>query len=316
MNRIFARPMSSTAARVATSGLTKLRVGGVPEHFNTPFHIASSSGKFAAAGLHVEWTDFPGGTGAMMGALRNDEIDVAIALTEGIVADLHRDNPSKLLGTYVASPLCWGVHVKREAEQLQSMADLDGATYAVSRMGSGSHLMACVDAHARGADPKALLMEVVGSLDGARKALRDGQADVFLWEKYTTKFLVDSGEWRRIGEVPTPWPCFSFCASDLALGAHGQKLATMLDVVRAEAAALRASPECASIIGVMYGQKDDDVREWLESVRWSSQPVVSHSTLRQIMGALVDAGVLSADELRPPAELLSTLTTDGEPEAV
>ena len=199
--------------------------------------------------------------------------------------------------------------------QFQSMADLDGATYAVSRMGSGSHLMACVDAHARGADPKGLLMEVVGSLDGARKALRDGQADVFMWEKFTTKFLVDAGEWRRIGEVPTPWPCFSVCASERALDSHGPQLVKMLEVVREEAAALRASPECASIIGVMYGQKEEDVTEWLRGVQWSAQPVISHATLRHVMGALVDAGVLKADELLQPDELVSSLTADGDPAA-
>ena len=132
---------------------------------------------------------------------------MALALTEGLVTDLHRGNPSKLLGTYVSTPLTWGVHVSA-GSALKSMADLGpDVRYAISRMGSGSHLMACVDAHSRKLDPSSLALEVVGSLDGARQSLRAGQADVFLWEKYTTKFLVDSGEWRRIGEVPTPWPC-------------------------------------------------------------------------------------------------------------
>ena len=160
------RALSSLAAKSGAAGaLQRIRVGGVPEHFNAPWHTASSKGLFAAAGLEVEWTDFPGGTGAMNAALRQGEIDVALALTEGLVVDLHRGNPSKLLGTYVASPLTWGVHVSASS-RFESMADLTGATYAVSRMGSGSHLMACVDAHARGvAAPE---LEIVGSLDGAR----------------------------------------------------------------------------------------------------------------------------------------------------
>ena len=134
------------------------------------------------------------------------------------------------------------------------MADLDGADarYAISRKGSGSHLMACVDAHARGVDPRALALEVVGSLDGARKALRDEEADVFMWEKFTTKFLVDAGEWRRIGEVPTPWACFSIAASDAALSESGDQLLTMLEIVKAEAKALQASADCTKTIGLMY----------------------------------------------------------------
>ena len=178
--RLPMRTMSGAAHRVGK--LHCVRVGGVPEHFCTPWHTCAAKGLFNAAGLDVEWTDFPGGTGAMTKALRAGEIDVALALTEGLVADLHRGNPSKLLGTFVASPLTWGVHVRSGNQALQSMADLDkDATYAVSRMGSGSHLMACVDAHARGIDPQGLLLEVVGSLDGARKALREEQADIFMW---------------------------------------------------------------------------------------------------------------------------------------
>ena len=56
--------------------------------------------------------------------------------------------------------------------------------------------------------------EVVNNLDGARSALKSDQAHIFLWEKYTTKFLVDQHEFKRIGEYPTPWPCFVISATD------------------------------------------------------------------------------------------------------
>lgn len=117
-------------------------------------------------------------------------------LTEGIIADLHKGNPSKILGTFVSTPLTWGVHVAA-GSTYADVSELRDARYAVSRMGSGSHLMACVDAHNRGWDPSAVRLEVVGDLQGARKALGRGDADVFMWEKFTTKHLVDSGEWRE-----------------------------------------------------------------------------------------------------------------------
>lgn len=291
-----------------------IRVGGVPEHFNAPWHTAAAQGHFDAAGFEVEWTDFPGGTGAMTNALRAGEIDIALALTEGLVADLHlRETTAyKLLGTYVRSPLTWGVHVSADSDR-HGMDSLADARYAVSRMGSGSHLMACVDAHARGVDPSSLAYEIVGSLDGARHALRIGLADVFMWEKFTTKFLVDAGEWRRIGEVPTPWPCFSVAASARALDGHGDKLIELLDIVRAECAALRADEACAKTIGSMYAQHEEDVVEWLGGVEWSCRPVVSHATLDEVMGALVEANVLARDKLLPPADLCASLCEDGSP---
>lgn len=314
MRRRALSSLSGALSRVGGSNSLRLRVGGVPEHFNTPWHTAAAKGLFEAAGLSVEWTDFPGGTGAMATALSDGDLDVAIGLTEGLVAAIHRGNPARLLGTYVSTPLLWGVHAHASDPSLHSMADMcESTSYAISQMGSGSHLMACVDAHARGIDPKALQLYTAGDLRGARSALESGFADVFMWEKFTTKHLVDSGEWRRIGVVPTPWPCFSIAAPEHTLAECGEALLTMLQVVRSEARALRASKECAKTIGLMYGQHEVDIVEWLDGMQWSVQPVVSHDMLSRVMHALADASLLERDELLPPAALVSHLTEDAEP---
>lgn len=146
-----------------------------------------------------------------------------------------------------------------------------------------------------------------------RVALRDGLADVFMWEKFTTKFLVDAGEWRRVGEVPTPWPCFSIAATDEALAHRSDALLAMLEVVRSEARDLRASADCASTIGLMYAQQEEDILEWLRGVRWCAKPVVSHATLQSVMQSLVEADVLAQSELLPPADLVSHLSSDSDP---
>jgi len=49
--------------------LITIRVGGVPEHFNSPWHIAMESGAFEEAGLRVEWSTIDTGTGTMCEAL-------------------------------------------------------------------------------------------------------------------------------------------------------------------------------------------------------------------------------------------------------
>jgi len=288
------------------SVLRRFRVGGVPEHFNTPWHTAKWP-----RGLAIEWSNFHGGTGAMMKALRSNEIDVAIALTEGIVADItQKGTDVQLLGTYVSTPLEWGVHVAA-ASPLKAMTELNAScSYAVSRMGSGSHLMACVDAHARGCDPAELTFEIVGSLQGAREALGEGRADLFMWEKFTTKHLVDSAEWRRIGVVPTPWPCFSLAARADTIAESGPALLEMLDVVSTSAKDLRSSEGAVSTIAEMYGLQESDVTEWLPGVRWSCEPVVATTMLEQVTSALVAAGVLRPEELLPLRSLTSPLTRD------
>ena len=102
---------SRRALSSATRALRPLRVGGVPEHFNTPWHTAIAAGRFDQLGLQIEWQDYPGGTGAMASDLRRGELDLAVLLTEGIVTELHHHSHSKILATYVRTPLTWGVHV-------------------------------------------------------------------------------------------------------------------------------------------------------------------------------------------------------------
>ena len=298
-------------ASAAASAPRLFRLAGVPEHFNAPVHRAKQR-LLDKKNILLQWTNCPGGTGQMCQKLRDKSVDAAIALTEGLVADLLKGNTAKIVATYVASPLVWGVHVPATSK-VTSLDDLMGATYAVSRMGSGSHLMACVDAHSRGHDPNTLKFKVVGGLDGAREALGNNSAHVFFWEKFTTKFLVDSGEWRRIGEVPTPWPCFSIAATQEVLSKRSTDLLNVLELVREEAINLRNDEACARIIGSMYDQKEEDVREWLSGVSWTCRPVVSHATLKNVMSALTDAGVLSKEELRLPSELVSPHTLDEDP---
>ena len=106
------------------------------------------------------------------------------------------------------TPLCWAV-VSGAASAITSVDGLKGKTFAISRLGSGSHLMACVLAVQRGWNPaKDLKFVVAGDFKSLRDAVNSGLADAFMWETFTTKPYWDSGELRRVGDITTPWPCF------------------------------------------------------------------------------------------------------------
>ena len=64
--------------------MNRLRIGGVPEHFNLPWLRLAESG--ALDDLGVAWRDVPEGSGAMAAALRAGELDAAMLLTEGAVS--------------------------------------------------------------------------------------------------------------------------------------------------------------------------------------------------------------------------------------
>ena len=126
--------------------MKQITVAGVPEHFNLPWHLALEEGAFEDRGLELTWLDVPEGTGRMCELVNNRTVDMAVVLTEGALRHAAKGNPLVILQQYVGSPLLWGIHVnaKSKHENLQS---LENAPVAISRMGSGSHLMAMVHAH-------------------------------------------------------------------------------------------------------------------------------------------------------------------------
>ena len=87
--------------------MKSIKIAGVPEHFNLPWHLAIENGDFEKENIDLQWTDVPEGTGKMCQMLRDGSTDIAVILTEGIVKDIVAGNPSKIVQVYVESPLVW-----------------------------------------------------------------------------------------------------------------------------------------------------------------------------------------------------------------
>jgi len=289
------------AARVAprslipsSKALSTLRVAGVPEHFNAPFHLASARGDYAKKNVNFEWDMTPEGTGGMAQKLESGQVDMAIMLSEGAVARAAAGAPFKVVGTYVQSPLRWGIHVKK-GSPLRTVADLKGKIFGVSRMLSGSHLMAHVLAHQQGWDAAVdAPLKIVHTLDGARKAMADGEIDAWLWEKFTTKHLVESGEWDIISEIPTPWPCFCFAASDKALAEKGEEIRSVVEATKKVADEFKINSEGSTTSYVSEHHKLDttDATEWLSGTEWACSLQVDETTIRKTQEALIAIGQL------------------------
>ena len=140
--------------------MVHLKIGGVPEHFNYPWYLTLKNKEYSQHNINLRWKDFPGGTGDMCQALRSGEVDIAVVLTEGIIKDITDGNPSKILQTYVTTPLIWGIHVSVNSN-FTTISDLQNKRIAISRLGSGSHLMAIVNAYNQGWDLNTLDFKIV-----------------------------------------------------------------------------------------------------------------------------------------------------------
>jgi len=271
--------------------MTTINIGGVPEHFNLAWYLTLKNGEYKDKGINLRWHDYPGGTGAMCQGLRNNDIDLAVILTEGIVKDITEDNPSKIIQTFVQSPLIWGIHVANKSKY-KTIEDIRGKKAAISRYGSGSHLMSFLNAQNNNWDlENELYFEVINNLDGAVEGLTNGVADYFLWEKFTTKPLVDNAVFRRIENIPSPWPCFVIAATDKVLNNNNKEVKKILEIINNTTIEFKNIPSIDKTIANRYDQQLIDVQEWLKLTEWS-QNVIDDSTIKDVQNKLFDLNII------------------------
>lgn len=270
-----------------------IRIGGVPEHFNLPWHLALEEELFQKAGVSVEWIEFPEGTGAMNKALRAKEIDLAVILTGGIIKDIANGNPSKILQLYVSSPLLWGVHVSHHSP-FTAIDELQYAKAAISRFGSGSHVMAHVQAKQRGWDTSKLEFEVVNTLENAVDALTEGKADYFMWEHFTTKPIVDAGVFRRLGDFPTPWSCFVIAGTDEAIDKKSNDIQKVLEIINSVTRDFKKIPSIDRTLAHRYEQQLEDIQKWLSGTTWS-QEQISSEEINQVQSKLLELQMIEKE---------------------
>ena len=271
--------------------MTILKVGGVPEHFNYPWYITLKNKEYNKHNINLRWQDFPGGTGQMCKALRKGEVDIAIVLTEGIIKDIAEGNPSKIVQTYVNSPLIWGIHVSASSA-FKDAKDLENTTIAISRFGSGSHLMAIVNANNQNWDVKKLKFKVVGDLQGAIDALSNGEADYFMWEHFTTKPLVDNGTFRRIDDCLTPWPCFVVAVRNEVLENNFEEVKKVLDIINTESKDFKNIDNIDKILAKRYKQQIDDIQKWLKIAEWNDGKPITKNLITRIQNKMVKFNVI------------------------
>ena len=267
-----------------------IKIAGVPEHFNLPWHLCIDNGEFEGIGINLEWTDVPEGTGKMCQMLRDGATDIAVILSEGIVKDIVGGNPSKIVQVYVESPLIWGIHVSANSKY-KSISDIENTKIAISRNGSGSQLMAYVNANNQGWTTNNLEFVIVNTIDGAVDALTNGTADYFMWERFMTKPLVDNGIFRRIGDCPTPWPCFVIAVRDEILKKHPNTIAQILEVINLTTQEFKEIPSIDKTLASKYHQKIDDINEWLSLTEWSQKPL-SEKVLNKIQNQLFNLNII------------------------
>ena len=280
-----------------------LKIGGVPEHFNLPWRLAIEEGKFSEIGLELHWSDMTGGTGQMIKGLDIGSLDIAVLLTEGITKAILDGLPAKIIQVYVNSPLRWGVHVPVDSN-VKSMSDLQNKTFAISRYGSGSHLMALVHANQAGWDASRLKFNVIGDIYGGLWALANHEADAFLWEKFTTHPFVEQGKCKCMGEIVTPWPCFVVAVRNEILENHAEIVKEMCQVVAHRAKQLKEDEQASNTLSWRYHLDKEQVDSWLNETEWNYTMQLDTSSFTGVISILRNLDLITDEGANNALDLL------------
>lgn len=261
-------------------------IGGVPEHYNFPWHIIQRYQLTQPYPFNFVWHSYPEGTGAMCKDIATKKLDIAIVLTEGAISDIINGGQHKIIATYCKQAISWGIFVKHNSK-IDTISQLKGKTFGISRYGSGSHLIGQLVAHINHWQAsKDYNMHIVNNLEGARQAFQQGQIDYFLWEEFTTKPLVDSGEWRMIDTFSPPWSSFVIVAHNDIIAHHKTALLDLTRLLR-KASELFPTKINEQFIAAHYKLPITDVAKWYSLQQWETDNVISQQMLEEVQANLL-----------------------------
>ena len=267
-----------------------LRITGVPEHFNYPLRLLERHQPLSKSGIPLVWKEESRGSGQLLQDLKNGDTDLALLLTESFLKDCATGGQNKMLGYHVLSPLIWGIH---ESPRITNPTTVDSKkNFFVSRMGSGSHLMAQALAAREGWPLDSLTFQIIDNLDGAVAAYARGEEGYFLWEKYTTSPAIAQGTLVRTGELPSPWPCFVWVASPQAMERWGNSLFQVRNTVYAISEALVKQPDLVEQLAEEYQLSPALVSEWLAQTTWCTQATLSPNPLAEVIEQVCNLGII------------------------
>ena len=96
---------------------------------------------------------------------------------------------------------------------------------------------------------------------------------------------------RRIGECPSPWPCFVIAVREDFIKNEPSILNTILEIINNTTLEFKTIPCIDKTIANRYDQKLTDVQEWLGLTEWS-QAQISEETLKNVQNQLFAINII------------------------
>jgi hypothetical protein len=244
----------------------------------------------------------------MLSQLKEGSIDVAVALTEGVVVKAINHllefekasaaNPFQIVQSYTNSPLNWSIAVS-PTSSFESVKQLK--RIGISRHGSGSHIMACVLANELG-----ISFEFVtcGDISSLIKSVQENTTDAFMWEVITTKPYYDQGVVKMLDTFSAPWPSF------VMVSCRGDEFANQIAQLskKLQESISKFSQEFNSIgkdyilnkrKDVFHYHSPEDLDTWFSQVNYSSNlSQISQASIQKCIDILIQAGLVDSGKIK------------------
>ena len=112
-----------------------------------------------------------------------------------------------------------------------------------------------------------------------------------MWERFVTQPLVDRGIFRRVGEIPTPWPAFHTAARPGLLETDRELVDRVVDVALDHGVWLKIDAKhTIEMIVEQYGMDPVDARVWHDGVDWPGLVGTDPNVLARVMERMVELG--------------------------
>jgi ABC-type nitrate/sulfonate/bicarbonate transport system substrate-binding protein len=163
----------------------------------------------------------------------------------------------------------WVVLIKY-VSQFQSIIDLKGKTFGITRFGGGSHINTVLLAKDQGwlvnqneERENNIRIKPVGDLNSLANAIRKGIIDCFIW----------------IGEIHPPWPCLMVAATTDFIEMSTNQIKSVLDSIQGAAKIFHAEGDYS--LGIMkriYKISEDACQRFMKSVKYSIDGTISQNS--------------------------------------
>ena len=105
---------------------------------------------------------------------------------------------------------------------------------------------------------------------------------------------MDNGEFRIVGECPTPWSSFVVAVREDLLLTHYNEIEQILKIVNESCTEVKASEKSIEEITERYQLKKEDVAIWFKETEWTYNGTIEAETIDKVQERLMSLEIIEA----------------------